>query len=505
MNQPEVIVLAPAAERQQRQSLWGVFNPDSTRENNCPQYTPWVELLVEFGVNFAFDDEHRLPDELPADLSHVRCIMLDRQRLDELSNGPQKDLIHKLRCEGVHFQIISPTPPHAADLHMIISRMISTAGLTVNNPALHDRLAAVDDSRLVDGALKLLPRQVEVLSNDDASWAWGDPMSFHIFWPAEEAANYYQNPQIMDPCWWALKRGLDPALWSGLLVHGKRYALKYAEHFKDNQVLRRVIDEVDTSPNHPHPIEWVYNGIRLGSDLKAPPGVDPTILPERVRQNMWIWPETGATLGEAAAYISRLTGDPQYAQAGVDHVLASDRWSFDAEHSLWRHIGLPDGPDKRSVCWGRGNGWMIYGVRGLLEDLPENHPGRAGLIDMLRRGLEGLLRYQTPSGLWYNVIPAAPGECRLDTSSAWMFINTYARAYWKGWLRDERIPEMCHKAWRGIKSRTWRGMPVSHCMGISHMRSPIGYYARYHGRFLPTALILPWVEIQRMNAVASGR
>jgi rhamnogalacturonyl hydrolase YesR len=233
-------------------------------------------------------------------------------------------------------------------------------------------------------------------------------------------------------------------------------------------------------------------------DLQAPAGSPRETPPPAVRDRAWVWCETAGNLGDSLPPLSRVTGDSRFAERAIRQVLTTHRWCFAPELSLWYHVGRPTGPERRSVPWGRGNGWFLYGLRGLLEDLPAGHPARAELSAALAAGLEGLLRCQGPHGLWHNVLDATDGSSREETSGAWMIVNTYARAWWRGWLRDERIPPMVERAWQGLKTRLWRGLPLAHCTGTSYMFDRQAYLARPQTRFLGHPLLLALIERRRM-------
>lgn len=108
-------------------------------------------------------------------------------------------------------------------------------------------------------------------------------------------------------------------------------------------------------------------------------------------------------------------------------------------------------------------------------------------------------RWQTPWGLWYNVLDAAEPETRLDTCGAWMFIAVYARAYWKGWLRDPRIPPMCERAWQGLKSRLWRGLLVGQACGTGQLPGRELYFGRAHTKFMFTPALHALIELRRLR------
>ena len=192
-------------------------------------------------------------------------------------------------------------------------------------------------------------------------------------------------------------------------------------------------------------------------DLTVPEGSDPDNPPAIVKENAWVWNEMAGSMGDLLGYASKVTGDPRYAARAVRQVLATHKWCFSEDVGLWYHVGRPSGPETLGAPWGRGNGWMLYGIRGLLEDLPDEHPDRVQLVGMLRQALPGFIRWQGPHGLWHNVLDTTGADSREDSSCTWMIINTYARAYWKGWLRDEAYSGNVRKRMEGPEKQNMAG------------------------------------------------
>ncbi len=505
MLHPELLILAPTHECDPAFTPWQVAGPgqDFPCTTDTP-YNAWVEAFLDEGIWFDFDRDHRLPAALPDTLDGFLCVMIPFERRDEFASGPAAERLLAFQRQGGY--VFRP-PPGVEDpvrLRGWVLRVIATAGLTQRHLELLRRLQTEDDQRLIDWWRATLPRQAEVLMAQDAGWAWGDPVAYHLYWPAELLAETYGDPSLLDPVWECVRMGLDPARWPRPVSCGKRFALKYGELTGDRSVLERLQREVRRSPHQQGCGEsrrhWMLDGVRLNMDLEAPADVDLAAPPPRVRDQAWVWCEVAGSMGDGLAYLSRVSGDPAYADAAILQVLTTHRWNFAPDIGLWYHVGRPTGPERRGAPWGRGNGWMLYGIRGLLEDLPAGHPARPELVGALRDGLEGLLRWQGPYGLWHNVLNADERTSRQDSCTAWMFVNVYARAYRKGWLRDERIPEMCERAWRGLKTKLWRGLPIAHCSGTPYMFSRQAYLSWPHSKFLGTAPLQAILEIQAMRA-----
>jgi unsaturated rhamnogalacturonyl hydrolase len=104
-----------------------------------------------------------------------------------------------------------------------------------------------------------------------------------------------------------------------------------------------------------------------------------------------------------------------------------------------------------SSFWGRAMGWYSVGIVDILDYLPENHPDRAELIDILNSLMTAVVGVQDPkSGLWYQVMDQHEREGNyLESSCSCMF--TYSLA--KG-LRNDYLPDSfrksVNKAYHGI-------------------------------------------------------
>lgn len=102
-------------------------------------------------------------------------------------------------------------------------------------------------------------------------------------------------------------------------------------------------------------------------------------------------------------------------------------------------------------CWGRAQGWYTMALIELLDALPEDYERRGEVIELLRKDLDAVIKWQDKkTGVWYQVMdsPEREGNYLESTCSA-MFAYSMLKAYRKGYLgakyRDAGI-----KAYRGI-------------------------------------------------------
>jgi hypothetical protein len=479
---PPLLILAPAAP--------------------CAVYTQYIRQFVDFGVHFPFTDSFALPNELPADLSGIRCVLIDPARRDEFAKEPLAARLLEFARGGGHLFWPDPkTPAGGATGDLLVrhsvSRIINTAGLPMRDPAMIARLQAVDDATLVAACKGSTADELgQYMRMKDF---FPDPVGMWTLPTAIEAAEFFGDPTLAEPVWAHIAehyRGMDRQPDR----HGTQHFLDYAAKTGDQKPLEHLV-ALCNAPN-PWPRLWRKGEVFLNCDLHVPDGSDPDRPPESLLQNAWVWPETNLWVGETYATVSRFTGEARWLDRALAHVLGAHRWLFEPKSALYWHVGRPDGPDLRSAPWARGNSHFIWGVRSILNLMPENHPKRRELCELLRMNLEGLLRVQGADGLWLNVLDASPADSRPCSSASSQFVRIYARAYARGWLRDARIPPMVERAWKGLQTKIWEGRFLGWCVGTSHGLNRQVYLARPHDSFRPTrsAILSAWMEIQKMRA-----
>ena len=102
-------------------------------------------------------------------------------------------------------------------------------------------------------------------------------------------------------------------------------------------------------------------------------------------------------------------------------------------------------------CWGRAQGWYTMALIELLDAVPENYPRRGELIELLRKDLDAVIKWQDKdSGVWYQVMDAPGREGNyLESTCSSMFAYVLLKAYRKGYL-GEKYRDAGVKAYNGI-------------------------------------------------------
>lgn len=137
----------------------------------------------------------------------------------------------------------------------------------------------------------------------------------------------------------------------------------------------------------------------------------------------------------------RATADKKY----LDHAALTTAAYLD---KLQQTNGLFFHAADSPFYWGRGNGWYAAGMAELLSELPADHPKRARIMAGYKTMMASLLRYQSESGLWRQLLDKP--ESWLETSSTGMFTYAMVTGVKHSWLDDATYGPAARKAWLAL-------------------------------------------------------
>lgn len=171
-----------------------------------------------------------------------------------------------------------------------------------------------------------------------------------------------------------------------------------------------------------------------------------------------------------AAEAGALTGERKYFDLAARHVAFMQKIVLRPD-GLYRHQPLTD------AAWGRGNAFPAIGLALALSRFPKDHPDYPRLLDAFRAHMRVLARYQTPDGLWRNVIDY-PGAYREFTATA-MIGFAMLRGIRNGWLAPAEFQPRVDAAWHAILARVGpHGHIVDGCESTMKMKSLEDYLHR---------------------------
>ena len=179
----------------------------------------------------------------------------------------------------------------------------------------------------------------------------------------------------------------------------------------------------------------------------------------------------------ALAQMGKLTGDVKYYDEATKQVLLFEKKMFNREKGVFMHgwvEGMMEHPEFR---WARANGWAFMTEVELLEVLPENHPLRPQILDLLKRHAKGLASYQSGTGFWHQLLDRQ--DSYLETSATAIYTYAYARAINRGWIDAKAYAPMTLLAWNAVSTKVNKiGQVEGTCVGTGMAFDPAFYYFR---------------------------
>ncbi|MDQ6788368.1 MAG: glycoside hydrolase family 88 protein [Acidobacteriota bacterium] len=179
----------------------------------------------------------------------------------------------------------------------------------------------------------------------------------------------------------------------------------------------------------------------------------------------------------ALAQMGKMTGDKKYFDEAAKQVLSFEKRMFNPEKGVFMHgwvEGMAEHPEFR---WARANGWALMTEVELLDVLPENHPARRAILDLLKRHAKGLAAYQSGTGFWHQLLDRE--DSYLETSATAIYTYAFAKAINRGWIDAKAYAPATLLAWNAVSTKiNERGQVEGTCVGTGMAFDPAFYYYR---------------------------
>jgi rhamnogalacturonyl hydrolase YesR len=211
--------------------------------------------------------------------------------------------------------------------------------------------------------------------------------------------------------------------------------------------------------------DWIVNKQARTSDgtLWRPKSMDGTI-----------WIDDLYMAGPFLVRWSKYTGDGKYLTDAAHQIINMAARLKDTD-GVWYHAYFENKKQRSPFKWGRANGWAMVATVEVLSEMPENHPDRAALLDILRQQINGVEKLQAPSGMWRQVLDHP--ELWEETSATAMFAYSIARAVNRGWIPAEHLA-VARRAFAGIAQQvTPDGVVKGTCAG-TNIGMELDYYVK---------------------------
>ncbi|GAA0878921.1 glycoside hydrolase family 88 protein [Algoriphagus jejuensis] len=142
----------------------------------------------------------------------------------------------------------------------------------------------------------------------------------------------------------------------------------------------------------------------------------------------------------------------------ANQILTMDKYGYSEETGLYHHAYDESKSQKwadpvtglSTNYWGRSIGWYAMALVDVLDFLPADHPKRGEIIAIAQKLAKGIARYQTPEGVWYQVVDQGTREGNyLEASASSMFAYFLLKGSAKGYLDQEDL-QNGKKAYEGM-------------------------------------------------------
>ncbi len=179
----------------------------------------------------------------------------------------------------------------------------------------------------------------------------------------------------------------------------------------------------------------------------------------------------------ALAQMGKLTGDRKYYDDAVKQITQFSARMFNKKLGLYMHGWIAGMSEHPEFHWARANGWALLAKTELLDVLPEDHPGRAAVLELFRAHVRGLQAVQGHNGLWHQLLDH--NDSYLETSASAIYTYCIAHAINRGWIDPLAYGPTALLAWNAVATKlNAQGQVEGTCVGTGMGFDPAFYYYR---------------------------
>jgi len=207
-------------------------------------------------------------------------------------------------------------------------------------------------------------------------------------------------------------------------------------------VLLSAIDRGESRPS------WTKAVESLRAQLDIQPRTDDGGFWHKNRYPSQMWLDGIYMASPFLAHYASTFKVPSLADEASRQIMIMDHHGYDPDSGLFRHAWdekhVQPWADPKSGCspnfWSRAIGWYAMAIVETLDYLPADHPERGKLLEIFRRVVDGLVKWQDPStGVWWQVTDAGGRTGNyLEASGSSMFVYALAKGMNKGYLPREK-------------------------------------------------------------------
>lgn len=216
----------------------------------------------------------------------------------------------------------------------------------------------------------------------------------------------------------------------------------------------------------------------LNKEFRLPDG---TLARNRPLKNT-LWLDDLYMSVPAIVQMGKRTGDNKYYDEAIKQITLFAKRMFNHSNNLYMHGWVNEMEVHPEFHWARANGWALLTKIEVLKVLPESYPGREFVLDLLKKHIAGLSKFQSGSGFWHQLIDK--NDSYLETSATAIYAYCIAAAINEGWIDDLAYAPMAILAWNAVSTNINElGQVEGTCVGTGMAFDPAFYYHRPVNKF----------------------
>jgi rhamnogalacturonyl hydrolase YesR len=190
--------------------------------------------------------------------------------------------------------------------------------------------------------------------------------------------------------------------------------------------------------------------------LANKPTVDMTFVDapgEASCQTRWCWADALFMAPPVWLEMSKVTGDPKYADYAKSEFWATTDKLLDKDtHLYFRDSRFFDRRDAngKKVFWSRGDGWVFAGLARMIALLPDNDPDRPKMIAIFKDMAVELKSIQKPDGYWSPSLLGDPATSLPESSGTGFYTYGFAWGVRTGVLDRATYEPVARKGWAAL-------------------------------------------------------
>ncbi len=209
--------------------------------------------------------------------------------------------------------------------------------------------------------------------------------------------------------------------------------------------------------------------------------IDKTIARNRPLTNS-LWLDDLYMALPSLVQIGKLKKDKSYFDEAIYQLEAYTRRMFVPEKGLYMHGWVEGMTVHPAFHWARANGWALLTMTEMLDALPEDHPKRSFVLDLFKKHVAGIVKFQDGSGFWHQLLDK--NDSYLETSATAIYSYCISKGCNEGWIDKMAYAPTAALAWNAASSKVnEEGQVEGTCVGTGMAFDPAFYYHRPVSKF----------------------